>query len=68
MVETLAFAVAGKVNADIELQPLSAIDDIFDRLAHGKVAGRVALDFVGAKVNAHPSKPWQQKEETGAAA
>jgi len=28
------------------LQPLSAINDIFDRLKHGKVAGRVVLDFV----------------------
>jgi propanol-preferring alcohol dehydrogenase len=45
MVETLAFAAAGKVSADIELQPLSAINDIFDRLGRGKVAGRVVLDF-----------------------
>jgi propanol-preferring alcohol dehydrogenase len=48
MAETLAFAAEGKVKADIELQPLSAINDIFDRLKHGKVAGRVVLDFVGA--------------------
>jgi propanol-preferring alcohol dehydrogenase len=48
MAETLAFAAEGKVKADIELQPLSAINDIFDRLEHGKVAGRVVLDFVGA--------------------
>jgi alcohol dehydrogenase, propanol-preferring len=38
MAETLAFAAEGKVKADIELQPLSAINDIFDRLEHGKVA------------------------------
>jgi alcohol dehydrogenase, propanol-preferring len=45
MAETLAFAADGKVKADIELQPLSAINDIFTRLEHGKVAGRVVLDF-----------------------
>jgi len=48
MAETLAFAAAGKVKADIELQPLSAINTVFDRLQHGKVAGRVVLDFAGA--------------------
>jgi len=45
MAETLAFAAQGKVKADIELQPLSAINSIFDRLKHGQVAGRVVLDF-----------------------
>jgi alcohol dehydrogenase, propanol-preferring len=49
MAEALAFAVGGKVKADIELQPLSSINEIFDRLEHGKVASRVVLDFVGAK-------------------
>jgi propanol-preferring alcohol dehydrogenase len=56
MAETLAFAADRKVKADIELQPLSAINDIFDRLEHGKVAGRVVLDFLGAKADDHPSK------------
>jgi propanol-preferring alcohol dehydrogenase len=32
MAETLAFAAEGKVKADIELQPLAAINDIFNRL------------------------------------
>jgi len=45
MAEALAFAAAGKVKADIELQPLSAINDVFTRLEHGKVAARVVLDF-----------------------
>jgi propanol-preferring alcohol dehydrogenase len=45
MAEALAFAVRGKVKADIELQPLSAINQIFDRLEHGDVASRVVLDF-----------------------
>ena len=30
MAEALAFAAEGKVKADIELQPLSAINDVFD--------------------------------------
>ena len=45
MAETLAFAADGKVKADIELQPLSTIDDVFSRLAHGDVPSRVVLDF-----------------------
>jgi propanol-preferring alcohol dehydrogenase len=56
MAETLAFAADGKVKADIELQPLSAINDIFNRLEHGKVAGRVVLDFLGAKADDQSSK------------
>jgi propanol-preferring alcohol dehydrogenase len=45
MAEALAFATEGKVHADIELQPLSAINDVFTRLAHGDVPSRVVLDF-----------------------
>jgi propanol-preferring alcohol dehydrogenase len=45
MAEALAFAVDGKVKADIELQPLTAINDIFKRLEHGDVAARVVIDF-----------------------
>jgi propanol-preferring alcohol dehydrogenase len=45
MVEALAFAADGKVKADIELQPLSAINQVFERLKHGEVASRVVLDF-----------------------
>jgi propanol-preferring alcohol dehydrogenase len=45
MVEALAFAAAGKVKADIELQPLSAINQVFERLEHGDVASRVVIDF-----------------------
>ena len=45
MAEALAFAAAGKVKADIELQPLLAINTIFERLQHGDVASRVVLDF-----------------------
>ena len=45
MAEALAFAVEGKVKADIELQPLSAINSVFQRLKHGDVPSRVVLDF-----------------------
>jgi propanol-preferring alcohol dehydrogenase len=45
MAEALAFAAAGKVKADIELQPLSAINQVLERLDHGEVASRVVLNF-----------------------
>jgi propanol-preferring alcohol dehydrogenase len=45
MAETLAFAASGAVKADIELQPLSAINTVFERLQHGDVPSRVVLDF-----------------------
>lgn len=45
MAEALAFGAEGKVRADVELQPLSAINQVFERLAHGDVASRVVLDF-----------------------
>ena len=48
MAEALAFAADGRVHADIELQPLSAINDIFARLECGDVPSRVVIDFAGA--------------------
>lgn len=45
MAEALAFAAEGKVKAQIELQPLSAINRVFERLEHGDVASRVVIDF-----------------------
>jgi propanol-preferring alcohol dehydrogenase len=45
MAEALAFAAEGKVKADIELQPLSAINQVLERLEHGNVASRVVIDF-----------------------
>src|SRR5208282_289732 len=45
MAEALAFAAAGKVRADIELQPLSAINQVLERLEHGNVASRVVIEF-----------------------
>lgn len=48
MAEALAFAAAGKVKADIEVQPLSAINQVFERLRNGDVAARVVIDFAAA--------------------
>jgi propanol-preferring alcohol dehydrogenase len=45
LAEALGFAVEGKVKADIELQPLSAINQVFERLEHGDVPARVVLQF-----------------------
>lgn len=56
MAECLAFAAEGRVKADIELQPLSAINSIFERLEKGEVPARVVLDFTEAKV-APATKP-----------
>jgi len=54
MKEALAFAAEGKVKANIETQPLSAINDVFERLREGKVNGRVVLKIAsGAHKQAH---------------
>jgi alcohol dehydrogenase, propanol-preferring len=45
MAEALDFAARGLVRADIERQPLSAINEVLARLDHGEVASRVVLDF-----------------------
>ena len=45
MAEALTFAVEGKVKADIERQPLSAINQVLGRLERGEVAARVVLNF-----------------------
>ena len=45
MAEALGFAAQGKVKADIELQPLSAINDVLHRLEQGDVPARVVIDF-----------------------
>ncbi|MFT7146541.1 MAG: propanol-preferring alcohol dehydrogenase [Yoonia sp.] len=62
MAEALTFAADGKVKAEIELHPLSAINDIFDRLEYGKVAARVVLDFSGTS-DAKKEASYQQMEK-----
>jgi len=48
MAEALACAARGQVKVDFELQPLAKINDVFNRLEHGKVPSRVVLDFAPA--------------------
>ena len=48
MAEALAFGATGQVKAGIELQPLSAINDVFERLRKGEVPARVVIDFAAA--------------------
>jgi propanol-preferring alcohol dehydrogenase len=43
MQEALQFAALGKVQPSIELQPLSAVNSVIDRLKTGHVTGRVVL-------------------------
>lgn len=43
--EALQFAEEGKVKATIETQPLEAINEVFGRLRHGAVQGRVVLQL-----------------------
>ena len=46
MAEALTFAAEGKVRADIEMQPLAAINDVLTRLKNGDVPSRVILEFL----------------------
>lgn len=41
--EALQFAEEGKIKPTIEVQPLEAINTVFDRLQHGQVQGRIVL-------------------------
>jgi propanol-preferring alcohol dehydrogenase len=59
MAEALAFAADGKVKADVELQPLEDINQIFDRLEHGDVAARVVIDYAAKPLSART----HEKEE-----
>jgi len=65
MAEALAFAVGGKVKADIELQPLSSINRIFERLEHGDVPSRVVLDFAPYETKNHGSEADQHFATAG---
>ena len=44
MAEALAFAAEGKIKAATELQPLSSINRVLERLEHGDVASRVGFE------------------------
>ncbi|WP_027415669.1 alcohol dehydrogenase AdhP [Aneurinibacillus terranovensis] len=43
--EALQFAADGKVKANIEVQPLENVNDVFERLEHGAINGRVVLSI-----------------------
>jgi alcohol dehydrogenase, propanol-preferring len=54
--EAVAFAVEGKVRAEIRTAPLSDINTIFANLKAGKIEGRMVLDL---------SQPAKTRSETG---
>lgn len=43
LAEALAFAAQGKVRANVTVEPLDAINDVFARMAAGRIEGRVVL-------------------------
>jgi propanol-preferring alcohol dehydrogenase len=43
LAEALAFAAEGKVKTTVAVEPLSAVNDVLDRLRRGKVEGRIVL-------------------------
>lgn len=43
LAEALAFAAEGKVATKITVEPLSAVNDVLDRLRQGRVDGRIVL-------------------------
>jgi propanol-preferring alcohol dehydrogenase len=42
--EALEYFAKGQVKIPIEVQPLSALPDVFKRMRDGKISGRVVLD------------------------
>lgn len=50
MREALTLAASHGIAAHIQTQPLQAINDVFDRLRHGAIQGRVVLDFNSSAV------------------
>lgn len=45
--EALDFAVEGKVHATVTTDTLENINDIFARMHHGEIEGRIVIDFEG---------------------
>jgi alcohol dehydrogenase, propanol-preferring len=43
LVEALEFCAAGKVKAQVSVEPLDAVNDVFARMEAGKINGRVVL-------------------------
>jgi propanol-preferring alcohol dehydrogenase len=44
LAEALAFAAEGKVRTTVTVEPLTAVNDVLDRLRAGKVEGRIVLE------------------------
>lgn len=42
--EALEYFAKGQVKIPIEVQPLSALPEVFKRMREGKISGRVVLD------------------------
>ena len=45
LMEALAFAGEGKVHATVHTEPLEKINDVFARMHHGDIEGRIVLDL-----------------------
>ncbi len=43
LAEALEFAASGKVKAHVSVEPLEAVNDVFERMEAGKISGRVVL-------------------------
>ena len=43
LAEALAFAAAGKVKAQVAVEPLEAVNDVFERMEQGAINGRIVL-------------------------
>jgi alcohol dehydrogenase, propanol-preferring len=53
--EALDFAAHGKVHATVKTDTLDNINDVFARMRHGDIEGRIVIDFEGA--SATPAQP-----------
>ncbi|WGH83246.1 alcohol dehydrogenase AdhP [Auritidibacter ignavus] len=45
MVEALEFYAAGKIHPTFHRRPLAEINEIFDEMRHGKIEGRVVIEY-----------------------
>ena len=43
--ESLQFAASGKVEAIVKAEPIENINDIFERMRHGQIEGRIVVDY-----------------------
>jgi propanol-preferring alcohol dehydrogenase len=43
LTEAIAFAAEGAVRANVTVEPLAAINDVFDRMEQGRIEGRIVL-------------------------